>query len=239
MRDKIPSSWLHPGSLKQASAIQSEMARSVLRKDPWKKKIDWIAGVDTSGQPRNQKAPLYACATLIKVKDGQPHAQAYHKGIPNFPYVPGFLGFRESPLLVEALRKLPFLPDLIFVDGHGISHPRGLGIATHLGLLLDVPTIGIAKTILVGRVQGELGPRSGDQAPLIWQDKVIGMALRTKARCRPLYISTGHRISLKRAVQWVFRYQDGYRLPLPIRLAHEGANQARRADLGNPLASAL
>jgi deoxyribonuclease V len=146
----------------------------------------------------------------------------------DFPYVPGFLGFREVPCLLDAFARLPSPPDLVFVDGHGISHPRRLGIATHLGVLLDRPTIGVAKSILVGAPAGELPDEPGSSVPLVWRGAEVARVLRTKKRVKPVYISTGHLVSLPSAVAWAMRAARGYRLPEPTRQAHIAANAFRR-----------
>jgi deoxyribonuclease V len=147
------------------------------------------------------------------------------------PYVPGYLGFREVPALLAAWGKLAVIPDLVLVDGHGIAHPRGFGIATHLGVVLDVPSIGVAKSPLVGRAAAPLGEEPGAEQPLDWKDERLGTVLRTRARANPLYISAGHRVSEASAVAWVRRCLRGYRLPEPTRQAHLAANVARRAGL--------
>lgn len=148
----------------------------------------------------------------------------------SMPYVPGLLSFRELPLVLAAWDRLQQKPDLVLVDGHGIAHPRGLGIASHLGLAIDRPTIGCAKSILVGHHE-ELGPSRGDRQPLLYKDRQLGYALRTKDRVNPLYIACGHRISLDTATRWVLECTRGYRLPEPTRQAHLAANAARRAAL--------
>jgi deoxyribonuclease V len=146
------------------------------------------------------------------------------------PYVPGLLSFRELPLVLTAWDRLALKPDLVMVDGHGIAHPRGLGIASHLGLALDRPTIGCAKSILVGKHE-ELGPMRGDRQPLVYKGQTVGYALRTKNYVNPLYIACGHRISHDTAIRWVLECDRGYRLPEPTRQAHIAANAARRAEL--------
>ena len=148
--------------------------------------------------------------------------------IPPFAYVPGYLGFREAPALVAAWASLPVRPDLLLVDGHGRAHPRRCGIATHLGVLLDTPTVGVAKSILCGRIEGELGEEPGATAPLVNRGEIVAMAVRTRARATPVYVGTGHRVSIKTAVRLVLSLTEGRRLPLPIRLAHDAANAARR-----------
>ncbi len=134
------------------------------------------------------------------------------------PYIPGFLSFREYPALLAAWEKLTRLPDLLFVDGHGISHPRRLGVASHFGLLVNRPTIGVAKRRLCGRFE-PLPPDPGAKAPLIDKGENIGWVWRSKLRCNPLFISTGHRVSIDSALHWVQQCMRGYRLPEPTRWA--------------------
>lgn len=140
------------------------------------------------------------------------------------PYVPGLLSFRECPGLLAAWEQLVQKPDLLFVDGHGISHPRRLGVASHFGLLVDVPTIGVAKKRLCGQ-SAPLSEAAGSQSALMDHDEQIGWVWRSKARCNPLFISTGHRVSLNSALMWVKRCQQGYRLPEPTRWADAVASQ--------------
>ena len=134
------------------------------------------------------------------------------------PYIPGFLSFREYPALLKAWEMLSQKPDLLFVDGHGISHPRRLGVASHFGLLVDVPTIGVAKKRLCGKFE-PLGPEPGALAPLMDKGEQLAWVWRSKARCNPLFIATGHRIGLDSALGWVQRCTRGYRLPEPTRWA--------------------
>jgi deoxyribonuclease V len=150
------------------------------------------------------------------------------------PYVPGLLGFREIPALLAAWEKLRAKPDLLLVDGHGVAHPRRLGIAAHLGVVLDVPSIGVAKSVLVGAEEAPLADEPGAETPLVWRGERIGTALRTKRRSNPLYVSIGHRVSQETAVAWVRRATGTYRLPEPTRQAHLAANALRVAEAGGP-----
>lgn len=144
-----------------------------------------------------------------------------------FPYVPGLLSFREIPVLLRAFSKLRHLPDLIFYDGHGYAHPRRFGIACHLGLLLDCPAIGCAKSILVGRPE-EPGAQAGSWSALVDNGETIGAVLRTREGTKPVYISQGHRISLERAVDFARRVIDGFRIPRPTREADHFVEQVKR-----------
>ncbi|MFZ1873609.1 MAG: deoxyribonuclease V [Chania sp.] len=136
----------------------------------------------------------------------------------SMPYIPGFLSFREYPALLAAWEQLQQKPDLIFVDGHGISHPRRLGVASHFGLLVNVPTIGVAKKRLCGTF-APLDAAAGALAALEDKGEQLGWVWRSKARCNPLFIATGHRVSTASALAWVQRCMAGYRLPEPTRWA--------------------
>ena len=140
----------------------------------------------------------------------------------DFPYIPGLLSFRESPLILAACQELTLVPDLILVDGQGIAHPRRMGLASHLGLFLDTPTIGCAKSLLCGQHEVP-GREPGSYTEIRDREEVIGAALRTKLGVNPVYISIGHRICLESAIYWVLKCCRGYRLPEPARLAHLAA----------------
>ncbi|MFT3895131.1 MAG: deoxyribonuclease V [Anaerolineales bacterium] len=140
-----------------------------------------------------------------------------------FPYIPGLLSFREGPAVLAAWEKLTTKPDLIMFDGQGIAHPRGIGIASQMGLWLEKPTIGVAKSRLFGKHE-EVGPQRGDRADLLdKQGKVIGAVLRTRERTNPLYVSPGHLIDVEHAIEFVLACCTGYRLPEPTRWAHKVA----------------
>jgi len=220
--------WIRPDGIRAATIVQREIAAAAEMADRIAP-VRIVAGADTSMKWRDSRGPIHAAIAPMAWPPGDPLPPACATDIPDIPYVPGYLGFRESPVLIQAWEKLAAKPDLLLVDGHGISHPRRCGIATHLGVLLDVPAIGCAKTILCGTVEGDLGEEPGSRAPLVDRGDQVGVALRTRARALPIYVSTGHRISLETAIEWVLRLGDGRRLPLPIRMAHDGANAVRRA----------
>ena len=144
------------------------------------------------------------------------------RGKLDFPYIPGLLSFRESPLTLAACQKLTITPDLIFVDGQGIAHPRRLGLASHLGLFLNTPTIGCAKSLLCGNHEIP-GTEPGSYTEIVDRGEVIGAALRTKLRVKPVYVSIGHKVDLQATIYWVTKCCHGYRLPEPTRLAHLAA----------------
>ncbi len=143
-----------------------------------------------------------------------------------FPYVPGLLTFREAPAVLDALRALKSRPDVVLCDGQGIAHLRRMGLASHLGLWLGIPTIGCAKSLLCGTHE-EPGPNSGDRSPLIDKGEVIGAVLRTRSRVKPLYVSPGHLCDLEGAVSITLACSPKYRIPIPARLAHAYVNQVR------------
>lgn len=229
MPPNIPNHWLYPPDLKVAAQVQRELAAKVIRDDQFSA-IHRVGGSDVSNNPRDPENRIYAALLALDFPSLKPLESQYATATAPLPYVPGFLAFREVPALVEAFQQLSVKPDLILVDGHGVSHPRRLGIASHLGVVLDCPTIGVAKSILVGSPQGEPGNRPGDCTPLVWQGKTIGAVLRTRANVSPVYVSTGHRITLDSAIEWVIRCLTRYRLPEPTRLAHQAANQCRKTN---------
>lgn len=226
MRPELPPHWLHPRDIAQARATQAEMAAQLVLADDLPPGPLRLGGADVSNSRCDPARRVYAALVTLDA-DGALLAQAAAARRADFPYVPGYLGFREVPALLACWAKLDPKPDVILVDGQGVAHPRGLGLACHLGLVLGVPTIGVAKSLLVGA--GEPGPAAGETAPITWRGKVIGTALRTRRGARPLYVSVGHRVSLGTAVAIVRAACDSRRLPAPIRAAHAAANDARRA----------
>jgi deoxyribonuclease V len=224
---ELRADWLAPESLQAATAIQREMAAVAETADRIGP-VRMIAGADVSMRWRDTRGPIHAAIAPLGWPGGIASAAASLSRMPRFPYVPGYLGFREAPALIAAWELLGEKPDLLLMDGQGRAHPRRCGVATQLGVLLDVPTIGVAKSLLCGAIEGELGETAGDRAAVIDRGEVVAMAVRTRARARPVYVSTGHRISIETAVEWVLALSGGRRLPLPIRLAHDAANAARR-----------
>lgn len=202
-------------SPKQAVEIQRELAPQVIAKDDFGE-IHLVAGADMSISADKKSGyagvVLFEFPSLREVE--RVHAQAPLK----FPYVPGLLSFREIPVLQKAFAKLSKKPDLVFVDGQGIAHPRRLGLASHLGLLLDLPTIGCAKSRLCGHYR-EPGRKRGDFSPLIDRGDKVGVVLRSKDGVRPLFISVGHRVGLPSAVRWTLACHAGWRIPKPTREA--------------------
>ncbi len=170
---------------------------------------------------------LYAAVVVVEATSIEVIERVGLKAPARFPYVPGLLSFREAPALLEAFGLLKSRPDVVLCDGQGIAHPRRLGIASHLGLCLDLPTVGCAKSRLCGRFETP-GPNRGDQSPLVDRGERIGTVLRTRDRVAPLFVSPGHRADLASAVELVLATTRKYRLPIPARLAHDFVNEVRR-----------
>lgn len=206
-------------SVAQAEEIQRELADRVITENEVIAP-HLIAGVDISapdyrGIARGAVVVLsYPELNVVEVEVAEAKV--------DFPYIPGLLSFRECPLILAACQKLNSAPDLVLVDGQGIAHPRRLGLASHLGLFLGVPTIGCAKSILCGKHQ-PVAEEVGSYSKLIHNDETIGAALRTRAGVKPVYVSVGHKVDLSSALHWVRECCRGYRLPEPTRLAHLAA----------------
>jgi deoxyribonuclease V len=189
-----------------------------------------IGGADISSTRFDPARRVHAAIIVLALPDLAPVARAAATCRGGMPYIPGYLGFREIPALLAAWQALSPKPDLLMVDGHGIAHPRGLGIAAHCGVVLDMPCIGVAKAPLIGTIEGVLDAAPGASAPLLWQGRRIGTALRTRRGANPLYVSVGHRVALASAEAWVWRCVVRHRLPEPTRQAHLAANAERRRD---------
>lgn len=202
---------------------QLELASSVIRDDRFDcDPPDLIGGADVGFEQGGEVTR--AAMVLLKYPSLELVEYQVARIATTMPYIPGFLSFRETPALMAAWQQLSQKPDLLFVDGHGISHPRRLGVASHFGLLADVPTIGVAKKRLCGKFE-PLPPEAGSLAPLIDKDEQLAWVWRSKVRCNPLFISTGHRVSLESALAWVQRCTQGYRLPEPTRWADAVASE--------------
>jgi deoxyribonuclease V len=203
----------------EAIAIQKELASRVVKTGT----VDsarYIAGVDVSFP---SKGDIGIAAVVILEYPGLNVVEVSREcGKVTFPYIPGLLSFREIPLIIKAIQCLQNYPDLIIVDGHGLAHPRRMGIACHLGLYLDIPAIGCAKSRLCGKYS-EPDTMKGSKSCLIDRDEVIGTVLRTRQDVRPVFISIGNRISLESAEKWILSICWKYRLPAPIRQAHMAA----------------
>ena len=212
-------------------ALQAELAARVVREDAVRE-VRRVAGVDV-GFEEDGKVTRAAVAVLDF--PGLALAERVVVREPTrFPYIPGLLSFREAPAVLAAFERLRAVPDVILYDGQGIAHPRRFGIASHVGLLLDAPTIGVAKTRLVGEHR-RLPERKGAWVPLVDRGETVGAVLRTRAGVTPLYVSIGHRVSLEGAIRWVMACTTRYRLPETTRCAHHLASvDETGAKLGAP-----
>ncbi len=228
MRVKQLHSWqLSP---KEAIAIQGSLASQVIRKGHLEE-IRFIAGADISTEKDSTQA--YA-GVVVMTYPGLEVVE--ERGVIfelSFPYVPGLLAFREAPPLLKVFEEIRHEPDLILFDGQGIAHPRGLGIAAHMGLLLDKPSIGCAKSLLFGLFE-EPGDQQGVFSYLYDKHKnIIGSVVRTRTGVQPVFVSIGHRIDLSTAIKYVLSSCRGYRIPDPIRHAHNFVNRLRTSQ-GQP-----
>jgi deoxyribonuclease V len=205
----------------EARVLQAQLAPLVERRDrlsPLKR----MAGVDVGFEDGGRITR--AVVSVLSWPDLTPLEDALARRPTSFPYVPGLLSFRELPAVLEALEHLSTLPDLLLCDGQGIAHPRRLGIAAHLGVLTDLPAIGVGKTRLIG-AHDEVPEARGAWCPLRDGDEVIGAVLRTRAGVKPVYVSIGHRVSLETAIELVLRAAPRFRLPEPIRRADHLASR--------------
>ena len=219
---------IHSFDLTPAEAIRiQERLREQVRRSGDAGEVSLVAGADASYAKGEDI--IHAVVVALSYPDLTVVERISAAAVTPFPYIPGLLTFREGPALIEAFRRLRSEPDVIFFDGQGIAHPRGLGIASHMGVLLDRPAIGVAKSLLAGTVS-DPGAGRGSTAPILRDGETIGMAVRTRERVKPVYVSVGHRIDLSQAVDLVLATARGYRLPEPTRQAHLFANAVRRGD---------
>ena len=204
----------------EAIALQQRLRGEVIDEDRFAR-ITTVAGVDVGFEERG--AVTRAAVAVLTFPELQLQEQEIARRPTVFPYVPGLLSFREIPAVLDALSRLRRMPDLLLCDGQGRAHPRRFGIACHLGVLTDLPAIGVAKSRLIG-THAALGEEKGARQPLYDKGEVIGMVLRSRRGVRPLYISVGHRIALESAVDIVLRCITRYRLPETTRAAHRLAS---------------
>lgn len=214
-------------SFEEAKAIQLRLRDELILQPPPDFAPTRVAGADLSIERFGRRG--YAGIVVLEVATKETIAEASATADVDFPYVPGYLSFRELPALVEAWERLQVRPDAIIFDGQGIAHPRRFGIACHGGLLFDTPSVGCGKSILVGR-HGPLGQGRGSTAELVHNGEVVGMALRTRTGVKPVYVSPGHLMDLPTAVALVLEMTTRYREPETTRRSHRLVNAARRAD---------
>lgn len=209
----------------QAIELQKQLAFEVVREDEFDAPIRTVAGIDLGYNAANETCRAVVVVLNFPSLDLIESSEAI---LPiRFPYVPGLLSFRETPAAVKALEKLRTTPDVILCDGQGLAHPRGFGIACHIGLIADRPTLGAAKSVLVGKFEN-LGETRGSTAPMIYKNQTVGVALRTKDKVQPVYVSVGHKISLETAIDLVLQCAPKYRLPETTRLADKMASYRKK-----------
>ncbi len=215
---------------KQAVKIQKRLAAKIIKKGT-PGKVQTIAGCDIAYDPQTKRC--FAGVLIFSWPDMKIIEQLYVVEKVRFPYVPGLLTFREAPALLKCFRKLSLKPDLIMVDGQGIAHPRRIGVASHLGLILNIPTIGIAKSRLIGAFKSP-GSAQGKWNHLYIdknkQHDVIGAVVRTRSRVKPVFVSIGHKISLQESIKWVLRTTGKFRIPEPTRQADIFVEKIKRKN---------
>jgi len=206
--------------------VQTDCAKRVELKDSFEK-LELIGGMDVTFESLTETPTrAWACLVVIELKTLRP---VYHKiveGMVDFPYIPTFLAFREMPIMLELYKNAQIKPDVYFIDGQGTAHPRGCGIASHFGVETGEPTVGVAKTKLVGYSK-EPDWKRGSYSYLTYKGKIVGAVIRTKDNANPVYVSPGHRVSLNTAIELVLK-TSVYRIPEPTRLAHNYLQKVRR-----------
>ncbi|MFI5891829.1 endonuclease V [Actinoplanes sp. NPDC051513] len=214
-----------PADAAEAERIQESLRERLLLPQDHMPTPATVTGVDISYAVGSRRA--VAAAVTVDVQNLWVREAATAEGDISFPYVPGLLAFRELPLLLEALGRLEHRPQLLVCDGYGVAHPRRFGLASHLGVLFDLPAFGIAKTLYLGS-HTEPGPRRGEWSPLTDGDEVLGRAVRTQTEVNPVYVSVGHRISLADATDLAIALSSHFRIPEPTRQADIVSRQVLR-----------
>lgn len=218
---EVPAS-LRPKSKEDARRLQDEIS-GLVALGPLEKEIETVGGVDAifDGDSVIACVSVFGYKPLVAIEDACGTEET------SFPYIPGYLSFREGPAMFSAIRRLGRLPDLLIFDGQGIAHPRRAGIASHLGVLLDIPSIGCAKSRLVGEfIQPSL--EKGSWEPLYYKGETVGAALVTRRGCRPVFVSPGHRITLEESIAVILDLSPVYRIPEPIRAADALSRRMRK-----------
>jgi deoxyribonuclease V len=211
----------------EAVALQRRLRELLVLQPPAGLKVERVAGADISTEKGNDTG--YGGIVVLDAATLAPVAQSGAAVVLTFPYVPGLLSFRELPIVKAAWERLTMRPDVVIFDGQGTAHPRRMGIACHGGLLFGVPSIGCAKSLLVG-TYGKLGDARGSTSPITHKGEVVGMAVRTRKGVQPVYVSPGHLMDLPTAVDLVLKVSPKYREPETTRHAHRLVNALRRAD---------
>jgi deoxyribonuclease V len=219
---------IHAWTMMPREAVELQKSlRERVRLMPLEKEIKTVAGADISFN--KYSTTLYAGIVVLSLPDLEVVEEVGVVSETRFPYVPGLLSFRESPPILDAYAKLKRAPDAMMFDGQGLAHPRRVGIASHVGLLIERPTFGCAKSVLVGKYEMP-PPERGAWTPLIDKGETVGAALRTKTNVSPIFVSAGHLIDLDGAINLTLRCDGGYRQPEPTRRAHNLVNALRRGE---------
>ncbi len=209
---------------KDAIELQKLLAKKVIREGEYPN-IKYIAGCDVSFEKNSSYG--FAVVTVLGYPDLNVVEVSTNVGKSTMPYIPGLLSFREAPLLIDAFRKLKCTPDIAVYDGQGIAHPRRVGLASHMGIITNIPSIGCAKSLFIGRYE-ELDKKKGNYSSLVDKDELIGYALYTKDNCRPIFVSIGHKVSLSFARDFILSCVKNHKIPEPTRLAHNYSNELRK-----------
>jgi deoxyribonuclease V len=223
MKVQIPHRW--DVSPSEAALIQKKLALEATAESPDGFEPRIIAAADVSCERYSKR--MCAAIAVVSYPELDIIETATAALDTNFPYVPGLLSFREAPAVLMAFEKLKSLPDAVMIDGHGMAHPRGFGLARHIGLAVDLPTFGVAKSLLVGEYS-DLGNERGDKSDIIYKGKPVGVALRTRTGVKPVFVSVGHKIDIETALIITLECARRVRLPYPARLAHVAANDLRK-----------
>ncbi len=212
--------------IEKLKAIQMECAKKVIQRDAFEK-LELVGGIDLTFE-KVQDNPTRAWASLVvlRLKDFKVVYQKVIEGVVDFPYIPTFLAFRELPLMLRLYQEAEVKPDVFFIDGQGVAHPRGCGIASHFGVATNSVSVGVAKKRLFGYYR-DLGDKRGSYAYLTYRGQVVGAAVRTKDNTEPIYVSVGHLISLSTCIELVLK-TSLYRIPEPTRLAHNLLQKVRK-----------
>lgn len=211
--------------IEQARSIQLELQKRIVL-CPLKRSVKLIAGADVSYSLKERQ--FFAGVVILQYPDLTEVESSVARGNISFPYVPGFLTFREAPVLLKAFEKITAKPDVIMFDGQGIAHPRKLGIATHLGIILNIAAVGCAKSKLVGNYDFSLPENRGAVRYLSFNGEKVGAVVRTKTSIKPLFISPGYKITIDESIELVLKTTSKYRLPEPTRQAHILVNRIRK-----------
>ena len=224
---KLEVTYPWPGDTAAARRLQEELAALVSARPGLPATVHRVAGIDIS--PPDADGWVRGAVVVLRWPGMEVEEVSIGRARPLVPYVPGLLGFREAPAAADALERLSAVPDAILVDGQGYAHPRRFGLACHIGLMTGLPTVGCAKSVLLGK-HGPLGSERGDWTPMVDRGETVGAAVRTRRNVSPVYVSVGHRVDLESAIALVLGCCGRYRLPEPTRMAHHAA----AGTLGEP-----